>query len=101
LSRAIEARSTGSVDVQRRWWTRRRTSPSTSTLQGNDQVDVDDHERHVEDLCESSDVALHLDIRVNLDVNGQRHPPLAFQIARSPVRLTALPQQPHPGPAAQ
>jgi hypothetical protein len=43
-------RSTGSVDVQRRWWTQRRTSPSTSTLWVNDQVDVDDHERHVEDL---------------------------------------------------
>jgi hypothetical protein len=43
-------RSTGSVDVQRRWWAQRRTSPSTSTLWVNDQVDVDDHERHVEDL---------------------------------------------------
>jgi hypothetical protein len=41
---------TGSVDVQRRGWAQRRTSPSTSTLWVNDQVDVDDHERHVEDL---------------------------------------------------
>jgi hypothetical protein len=52
LSRSVEARSTGSVDVQRRWWAQRRTSPSTSTLWVNDpvDVDVDDHERHVEDL---------------------------------------------------
>jgi hypothetical protein len=50
LSRSAEACSTGSVDVQRRGWAQRRTSPSTSTRWVNDQVDVDDHERHVEDL---------------------------------------------------
>jgi hypothetical protein len=50
LSRFVEARSTGSVDVQRRGWAQRRTSPSTSTLWVNDQVNVDDHERHIEDL---------------------------------------------------
>jgi hypothetical protein len=50
LSRSVEARSTGSVDVQRRWWTQRRTAPSTSTLWVKEQVDVDAHERHVEHL---------------------------------------------------
>ncbi|HEX8110544.1 MAG TPA: hypothetical protein VF516_22580 [Kofleriaceae bacterium] len=50
LSRSVEARHTGSVDVQRRWWAQRRTPPSTSTLWVNDQVDVDDPERHVKDL---------------------------------------------------
>jgi hypothetical protein len=49
-SRSVEARSTGSVDVQRRWWAQRRTSPSTSTLWVNGHVDVNDHERHIEDL---------------------------------------------------
>jgi hypothetical protein len=29
LSRSVEARSTGSVDVHRRWWAQRRTLPST------------------------------------------------------------------------
>jgi hypothetical protein len=54
LSRSDAARSTGSVDVQRRGWAQRRTLPSTSTLRVNDQVDVQvdvaDHERPVEDL---------------------------------------------------
>src|SRR5215468_9397536 len=47
-SRSVQARGTGSVDVQRRGWAQRRTSPSTSTLWVNDQVDVDDHERPIE-----------------------------------------------------
>jgi hypothetical protein len=51
-SRSAEPCSTRSVDVQRRGWAQRRTSPSTSTPWVNEQVDVDvdDHERHVEDL---------------------------------------------------
>jgi hypothetical protein len=50
LSRSVEFTAPGSVDVQRRWWAQRRTSPSRSTLWVNDQVDVNDHERLVEDL---------------------------------------------------
>ncbi|HEX8107259.1 MAG TPA: hypothetical protein VF516_05990 [Kofleriaceae bacterium] len=52
-SRSVEARaqdrSTSNVDGGLNV-VRRRTSPSTSTLWVNHQVDVDDHERHLEDL---------------------------------------------------
>src|ERR1044071_5340375 len=41
---SVEARSTGSVDVQRRWWAQRRPPPSTSTRRVHDQINVDDQD---------------------------------------------------------